>query len=607
MGIEQVLGKKRASLVILHPTSLPDPARAEYGIGELGSEAYRFVDFLAKAGILAWQILPFGHTGFRDSPYQTSSRFAGSPYWISIERLLLAGDLTRREHDAYVARVREANLPVDRADFGFLFRNKVGKNWDDADAVLRQAYVRFNKRGSRDTRRLACDAFRESSGHWLQDYAEYMAIKEHHGHRAWAKWRGEFRDVAKWRAKRRELLKKTANLAKTIDYYAYLQFVFFEQWEALRKHARRKGRVLIGDIPWYVGYDSADVWANRDIFDLDSRGLPRQVAGVPPDYFSRTGQLWGNPLYAWENPRTLEWWAEAIEFILTKIDILRMDHFRAIDSYWRIPYEWALKKKTASKGDWAKGPGAALLRAIRARLGARASGGVLPIIAEDLGFLDPVAASPAEYPKGTADAQRYKVDPAFRKLLLSHSESVRAGLDRRTGVYNTRKGVDAVLREFDLAWMGVLQFGFEGDRRHQAQRMPPNSVIYTGTHDNDTAVGWYAEMVSKENMGARDPVGNLVVGASAFDKAMLNFARRRPRAPQRGVSLDMIEAAYSSASCLAGAPMQDYLRLGREARMNQPGDIGKPWWGWRATCEEMDYAALARLLSGLNRAYRRSG
>ena len=614
MGIEAILGKRRASLILLHPTSLPDPAGKAYGIGELGSEAFRFIDFLAASGVLVWQILPLGHTGYKDSPYQTSSRFAGSPYLVSVEQLLRAGDLTRRQHADYVARVRAAESPAAKADFGWLFRNKVGKDWNDRAAVLRQAFRGFCRRRADDKRRAAFREFCLRERKWLDDYAEYMAIKESHGHRPWIRWRPEFRDVDVWRAHRRELLAHTPRLARSLGYYKYLQFVFFEQWRAVRDHARKKGRKIVGDIPWYVGYDSADVWAHREIFDLDGRGRPNHVAGVPPDYFSRTGQLWGNPLYRWDHPKTLEWWGEAIEFILTQVDVLRMDHLRAIDSYWKIPYAWAVREKTAKKGVWAKGPGRDLLDAIRARLrvagggrGARGGRG-LPIIAEDLGFLDPLCASPRDYPRATEKDKRYRADRDFARMIRNKDSRLRSGLNATTGEYSTRRAVDAILAEFDLPWMAVAQFGFEGDNRHVPSKLPANSVVYTGTHDNNTAVGWYLDMVEKENQGAADPMGNTIVGASNFDKYARRLARTRPRREkrlQRNISRDMIEAAFGAPSGLAGAPMQDFLNLGSDARMNLPGDMKGSWWTWRATREQLDYEKLSREIRLLNAHYKR--
>jgi 4-alpha-glucanotransferase len=608
MGLWNVLGRKRAALVLLHPSSLPDPKGAAYGIGELGSEAFHFVDFLAETGVLVWQILPLGHTGYRDSPYQTFSRRAGSPYLISVERLRRAGDISGPEHEDYVNRARDSGAaPGAGANYGWLFRNKLGKDGRDANAVLRRAFRRFGHRPKRDGRRAAFAEFCEREADWLDGYAEFMGIKEQFGHRAWSRWPRPFREFREWRGRRKSLLAHSTALADAIAYYRYLQFVFFQQWGALRAHAARRGRKILGDIPWYVGYDSADVWANRDLFDLDERGRPSGVAGVPPDYFSPTGQLWGNPLYNWENPRTEEWWVETAALLLRQVDVLRIDHFRAADSYWEIPFHWARTRKSAARGAWARGPGRALLSALRARLAAAKGAprnAPLPIVAEDLGFLDPLRATPRDYPKRTERGKRFPVEAHFRRMLRDRDATLGPGLDPRTGEYSTRRGVDALLEEFDLAWMAVLQFAFEGDPRHRPARVPPNSVLYTGTHDNDTALGWYLDMVAGENAEALDSMGNPVLGASNFDRYMRRFPRAEKRR-RRCVSWDMIEAALASRSCLAGAPMQDLLALGAEARMNLPGNVARPWWAWRATREQMRAESTARRLRLLTRRYGR--
>jgi len=636
-GLEAILGRKRACMVLLHPVSLPDPEGATYGIGELGSEAYRFADFLAEAGAAVWQTLPLGHTGYGDSPYQTFSRFAGSPYMISVEKLLGAGDITREQHDGYCRAVRDAGLSRARTDFGFLFKHKLGTGWQDSGAILRQAFASFSKRGEGDPRRAAFEAFRrkyetEFAG-WLRDYAEYMAIKEHQGHGAWPRWPEEFRDAHAWRSRRPDLLSRNPDLGKSIAFFEYLQFVFFEQWDALREHVRRRGRVFLGDLPWYVGYDSADVWANREVFELDAHGTPLAVAGVPPDYFSPTGQLWGNPLYDWSKPGTFDWWINAISFLLSKVDLLRLDHFRAIDTYWKIPWDWAARERTAVRGVWAKAPGHALLEALHRKLhadGRELSGGQLPIVAEDLGFLDPLYATPEAYPQHWNPAQKFAVEASFRKLLEeerrhhgdaghaaaqhapehhpadgraahdSHGKGRRkprlgAAFNRETGEYSTRKGVDILLEAFSLPRMEVLQFILEGGGPDSVKKVGEECVMYTGTHDNDTALGWYRAQALRgitEALAARRPLSEFrdPLGR-AIELGRITMLRDAP--------WEMIEMVFGAASALAAIPMQDLLDLGSEARMNTPGDNLGGWWTWRATPGESDYAGIARRLKAL--------
>jgi 4-alpha-glucanotransferase len=676
MGFEEVIGRERASLVLLHPTSLPDPKGQCYGVGELGSEAIRFVDRLADAGVLAWQVLPLGHTGYKDSPYQTFSRCAGSPLMISVERLLEAGDLTPPDHDAYCAAAREAGLgaapAIDpdsgsaathgamRTDYGWLFEHKIGANWREPLGVLRRAYLHFVQRAPDDPRRRAFGAFRERHGAgqaaWLGDYADYMAIKEMHGQRAWNEWAEPYRGVAAWRHARADLLRDAPSLASTIGFFEYLQFVFFEQWDALRRHARERGRLLIGDIPWYVGYDSADVWARREAFDLDEEGRPIGVAGVPPDDFSATGQLWGNPLYRWRHPEAMRWWADSLGFLLDMVDLLRLDHFRAVDTYWVVPREQAERDGTAMGGYWEKGPGTALLEAIRselARRGRLGAGGQLPLIAEDLGCFDPLRAAREAYPDHVAPHRRYSLSLDFAALLSTADPVLGKAFDPETGEYSTRIGVSEILRAFDLPWMGVLQFAYQGADIYLPERMPPLSVTYTGTHDNDTTLGWYAGHLgaereedirsggharalgrvwrrvhlSRERFQRGDPQWTFEQEAAALAAAAeaagngngesLPDGLREPLAmahhlaverdcgDEREIVRTVVESALWSHSCLAGAPMQDLLLLGNEARMNRPGDAEGQWWAWRATADQMNDEEMWQWLREIDERYGR--
>ncbi|MFP4380842.1 MAG: 4-alpha-glucanotransferase [Candidatus Sumerlaeia bacterium] len=635
MSLEKILGKSRSSLILMHPTSLPDPEGRAYGIGELGSEAFRFIDFLRDSGVHCWQILPLGHTGYMNSPYQTFSRCAGSPFLISIERLRDVGDLSDADHDAYVQGVGESDMTASRADYGWLFHHKLGQGWQDENAVLRQAFAGFQERDADDPRRKEYEAFLEKhnhqSGGWLQDYTEYMAIKENMGHAPWSEWDSDFRECAIFRKKRDKLLEKKPEIAKSIDFYRYLQFCFFNQWFAIRDYAHEQGRKIIGDMPWYVGYDSADVWANRSAFQLDEKGTPLFVAGVPPDYFSETGQLWGNPLYDWFHPNSVDWWENAVGFLLETVDVVRLDHFRAIDTYWKIPQEWASRKKNALEGYWGKGPGHELLKALQMRLhqGGRLPSAQLPLIAEDLGFLDPLYASPEEYPKDWNPKARYKVDTSFRILLEDNGPSLQPAFDIEKGEYSTRIGVDHLMEEYGLPFMAVAHFGFDGSDRHNPETAAKDCVLYTGTHDNDTTLGWYLERTKKaveeacekrkkhkdalkEGLEKNEPPQGEENGERPQEDPDLiqdvlgKVVHIDKKLPQYDVVWELIEMTLHSDAALAGAPMQDILGLGTEARMNLPGDQSREWWNWRMKPEQSDYSKLTEKISDLlNRTHRR--
>ncbi|NQU41687.1 4-alpha-glucanotransferase [bacterium] len=457
-----------------------------------------------------------------------------------------------------------------------------------------------------------------------------MAIKERHGHRAWVEWDPPFRNVAAWRAERESILRDQEELDRTVQFYRFVQFLFDEHWNELRGHARKRNCLLIGDLPWYVGYDSADVWARREVFDLDEEGHPRFVAGVPPDYFSPTGQLWGNPVYNWSDDGAVEWWEEAISFTLKRVDILRLDHFRAIDTYWQIPWDWARMEKTAINGLWAKGPGEDLLKKIRCRLmrdGLARSGGQLPIIAEDLGGLDPLFATPHDYPHHWSESHKFPVTEAFRQKIERGDGDLQPALNPETGEYSTRQGVDYLLDAYGLPWMAVIQFGLEGADRHHPDHVPHDCVIYTGTHDNDTALGWYETSLRHRRQEAHEkghqhidlhegfpgnpPVTEVDVHIDIdVEPVRILDPLGQPvtikdEAPERDVPWEMLELVIKSKSALAGAPMQDLLGLGSEARMNLPGDTHGGWWSWRAKLEQMDYEVLSRRLGKLNDDYGR--
>ena len=412
---------KRASGILLHPTSLPGP----YGIGDLGPAGYAWVDWLAGSGCKLWQVLPLGHTGYGDSPYQCFSAFAGNPYLVSPQVLLEQGLL--RSEDL-------ADMPTwdeQRVDFGRLYLWK--------PALLEKAFRRFSAEPGAVQAEFS--AFCAENVPWLEDYALFMAIKEMQGSGSWDGWPKALR--------LRELSalnKARTSLASAISRFSFYQFLFFRQWKALRAYAHEKGVQIIGDIPIFVAYDSSDVWAHPDLFHLDEHGKPTVVAGVPPDYFSPTGQLWGNPLYKWDVHQASEyaWWLERMHATLKMVDILRIDHFRGFAGYWEIP----AGNPTAEIGRWVKGPGEDFFKTVQASMGS------LPILAEDLGVITP-------------------------------------------DVVRLRDG-------FDLPGMKILQFAFSGpDNPFLPHSYQQNCVVYTGTHDNDTTRGWYASAPEAEKDFAR--------------------------------------------------------------------------------------------------------
>jgi 4-alpha-glucanotransferase len=397
----------RASGILLHPTSLP----GRFGIGDLGPEAHAYLDFLSETGQRWWQLLPLGPVGAGDSPYQSYSSYAGNPLLISPERLVDDGWLTPGDWTDYPA------LPDDHVDFAAVARAK--------EILLRRAFVRF------EPDHLHFESFRHDQAHWLDDYALYMAFKDFYHGTAWTTWEQGVitRDP-------QVLARYRTALADEILYYEFVQFVFERQWKALREASWARGIQLIGDVPIFVALDSADVWARPDLFQLDSLGRPLYVSGVPPDYFSADGQLWGNPLYRWDahEKEDFAWWIARLKASTERVDLVRLDHFRGFQAYWEVPAD-AL---TAASGRWALGPGTAFLEALREGLGG------LPLLAEDLGEIT--------------------------------SE------------------VEALRDRFDLPGMRVLQFAFGGDTGsefHLPHRYVNHCVAYTGAHDNDTAAGWF--------------------------------------------------------------------------------------------------------------------
>lgn len=486
----------RSSGVLVHPTSFP----SRYGVGDLGDAAYRFVDFLVGARQSLWQILPLGPTGYGDSPYQCFSAFAGNPLLISPDMLIGDGFLP----ETAVAYVPP--FPKDLVDYGPVITYK--------ESLLAQAYQHFRTHGTAE-QHAAFEAFCVDQEYWLEDFALFMAVKNYHADQEGGVWNTWPEDIA--RREPEAMADWSARLANDVERHKFLQFLFFRQWLNLKQYANERGVKIVGDIPIFVAYDSADVWANPDLFFLNEDGSPQFIAGVPPDYFSETGQRWGNPLYRW--PRMAQnnyaWWVKRLTMTFTQADIVRIDHFRGFDAYWEIPAE----EPTAIKGRWVKGPGADFFEKMRAQLGD------LPIIAEDLGVITP---------------------------------EVRALRD-----------------DFDFPGMKILQFAFGGERNsgflpHNFQT--PNCVVYTGTHDNDTTVGWY----------------------NSADEWERDHVRRYLGVDGRNIAWDMIRLAWMSVADTAVATMQDLMALGTEARMNFPGKTGG-YWRWRYTPEMLHPGMAARL------------
>lgn len=497
---------RRSAGLLLHPTSLPN----DQGIGVLDGAVNDLFDFMVAAGISQWQVCPLGPTGYGDSPYQCFSAFAGNPYLIDLRALVRSGLL----NDDHLAPLRD--LPAANVDFGWLYITK----WP----ALQASFEQFVAGGRRAKPYGDFGAFQAEHADWLEPYCLFLALKGHFEGKPWWQWPAEVR--FHHRAEKTALA-ASPDIVRRAEAHAFFQYLFFGQWAEVRAQASARGISIIGDAPIFVARDSADAWAHPELFDVDpSSGEPRTVAGVPPDYFSADGQLWGNPLYDWAAHAKdgYAWWLRRLEANFALYDVLRIDHFRAFDSYWAIPANAA----TARTGKWKRGPGLAFFAAVRERLPA------CRMIAEDLGDLN-------------ADV---------------------VALRDATG----------------LPGMTILQFAFGGDAAnlYLPHNLTANSVVYPGTHDNDTTRGWYAAAPEK----ARDHV------------------RRYLRVSGDEVSWDFIRAAYGAVSRLAVLPLQDLLGLGAEARFNTPGSaVGN--WGWRydgahlATLHRSS-AAYLRELGGLN-------
>lgn len=466
----------RESGVLLPVASLP----SDYGIGCFSKEAYEFVDQLKAGGQKNWQILPLGPTGYGDSPYQSFSTFAGNPYFIDLETLIKEGLLTREECDA--------------CDFGdnaeFIDYEKI---YFSRFKILRKAFERFVPDEEFET-------FAEENKAWLEDYALYMAIKNSLGGISWSQWPAELK-----RRVPEAMEEKKKELEEEIQFIRFQQYEFTKQWTRLKKYANDQGIRIIGDIPIYVAFDSADAWANPQLFQFDEECTPIAVAGCPPDAFAATGQLWGNPLYDWEyHEKTgFAWWIQRLEYCYKLYDVVRVDHFRGFDEYYAIPYG----DKTAEKGKWRKGPGLELFKAVKKAMGE------MSIIAEDLGYL---------------------------------TDSVRQ-----------------LVKDTGYPGMKVLQFAF--DSREESDYLPHNyehnCVVYTGTHDNNTILGWLDEMAPEDRLLAERYLDN-------------RYTRKED------MPWDFIRLAMASVADLAITPIQEFLCLGGEARINRPSTLGTNW-KWR--------------------------
>jgi 4-alpha-glucanotransferase len=492
--------KSRSSGILLHPTSLPGP----FGVGDFGAEARAFVDFLACGGQRLWQVLPLGPTGYGHSPYQSLSAFAGGTLLIDPYQLV---------EDGLLAETDIVNTPIADDEVNFEGAQAL------KEPLFNQAYENF-KSHARASLRSEFEAFCEQNSFWLDDYALFSALKQTYGGLDWINW-----DQSLARREPAALTQACQSLHDQIAALKFFQFLFFKQWQSLRGYCHERNIEIIGDLPIFVAYDSADVWAHRDYFKLDQDGKPIVVAGVPPDYFSETGQLWGNPIYDWERLRAegFGWWIDRVRVAFEMFDLLRVDHFRGFAACWEIP----AGDPTAENGEWVPAPGRELFAALTKNLGK------LRIIAENLGVITP--------------------------------------------------DVESLRDEFGFPGMRVLQFAFGSDATnvHLPHNYTRDTVAYTGTHDNDTTVGWFAKLDQKE----RD--------------ACLKYLAT----DGKEIHWEMIRAAYASVADIAMVPLQDVIGLGAEARMNLPASSSGNWL-WQFRREQLDEDA-AKRLRGMTELYGR--
>ena len=496
---------QRASGILLHPTCLP----SRFGIGDLGHSAYEFIDFLERSGQKLWQVLPLGPTGDEHSPYiMNYSAFAGNPMMLSLD--VLAGE--QLLHPDELAPLPE--VPADRVDFARVIPHKTH--------YLKLAYSNFKQQNSNGK----FEQFCEDKAVWLDDFALFMALLEANEGKAWNVWEPAIahREPAALAAQREQLQDE-------ILYHKFLQFKFFEQWSNLRTYAQQKNIQIVGDVSIYVCHNSAEVWGNPEIFKLDPQTLePAYIAGVPPDYFSATGQLWGNPVYNWDKLQATNfaWWIERFKATMQYVDIVRIDHFRGFEAYWQVP----AGETTAMNGEWVKAPGFEFFEALAAGLGS------LPVMAEDLGIITPE--------------------------------------------------VEELRDRFQFPGMRILQFAFTGDPNHSylPHNYVSNTVVYPGTHDNDTAIGWWTTASSEE----KQQVAQYLGCDRPEDISEINWV--------------LIRMALGSVADLAILPLQDLLGLGSEGRMNDP-QVNAGQWRWRYGSSEQLNHGMAERLGWLTRLYGR--
>jgi 4-alpha-glucanotransferase len=471
----------RVSGILLHPTSLPGP----HGSGDLGAAAFHFVDWLASAGQKLWQILPLGGIGPGNSPYMSSSAFAGNVLLIDLQELQQRGWLSSDD------LVPDDAFADSRVNFGAVVPWRTYR--------LEKASQVFAAQASAADRADLAD-FRHAHADWLDDYALFMALAGAHGWRDWSDWPAPLT-----RREPKAMNDARVQHADKVAFWTFCQWCFFRQWHRVKDYANSRGVRIVGDAPIFIAYQSAEVWARQELFELDTNGRARVVAGVPPDYFSPTGQRWGNPLYRWSAHRTegYAWWVQRVRRIFEMVDVVRIDHFRGFADYWEIPAE----EPTAMHGRWLPGPGAELFDAIRAKLGD------LPIIAEDLGLITPA--------------------------------------------------VDVLRRQFELPGMRILHFAFGGgsDNAYLPHNYEANTVVYTGTHDNNTTLGWWQEASEAQRQHVR-----AYLDLKPDDEAAIHWK--------------LITAACASVADTAIHPMQDVLGLDGASRMNLPG-VGEGYWEWR--------------------------
>jgi 4-alpha-glucanotransferase len=504
----------RSSGILLHPTSLA----GQLGIGDFGAEAFCFVDFLADTGQRLWQVLPLGPTGYGDSPYQCFSAFAGNPLLINLENLRQEGVLSAADLEG------GPSFPNHEVDYGAVIEFRM--------PLLKKAFENFKTKASAEDRN-EFEAFCQKNASWLEDYALFMAVKEAHGGAVWNHWEPAIAArqpaaISQWSEK----------LGDEIQSRKYWQHQFFKQWSALKQYCHRQGVRVMGDIPIFVAHDSADVWAHPELFELDTQGNPTVVAGVPPDYFSANGQLWGNPLYRWNRlARTgYAWWIERFRATLAMVDIVRLDHFRGFEAYWEVP----ATETTAINGRWVKGPGAKFFQAIQEALGE------LPIVAENLGMITPE--------------------------------------------------VERLREQFGFPGMMVLQFAFATDLQASdflPHNYPRTCVVYTGTHDNDTTVGWWTSAGVDDSTRSQEEV-----------RKEREFALKYLASDGREINWAFIRSILASVADIAIIPLQDILGLGSEARMNLPARPDGNW-RWRYVPEMLTDEIRERLRT-LTRIYGRS-